>query len=108
SIDDPTAADPLWTQLREWTVLGDGPLVDLCLFVEACGSALAPGPFLPTAAFALPLLRAAGIDDVADAVAKGERTATVALAGEDGQWVVNDDPVKTFVIEADRVDVIVF
>ena len=108
AIDEPAAADPLWVQLREWTVIGDGSLVDLCLFVEECGAALAPGPYLPTAAFALPLLRAAGADDDADAIAAGERTATVALAGEDGQWVANDDPVKTFVLEADRVDLVVF
>src|SRR5262249_2333177 len=33
-----------------------------------------------------------------------EGTGTVALAGADGQWVVNDDPVKTFVLDADVVE----
>src|SRR4051812_36680145 len=69
TIDDSGAAAPLWAQLREWAVIGDGPLVDLCLFVEECGAALAPGPYLSSAAFALPLLRAAGINDIADTIA---------------------------------------
>ncbi len=92
-LEDPSAADPLWTQLREWTALGDGPLVDLCLFLEECGAVSAPGPFFATAALALPLARAAALD-IADALA----------AGASGQWVTNDETTKTFVLEADRVD----
>ena len=93
-IDDPAAADPLWEHLREWVVLGDGPLVDLCVFLEECGAVLAPGPFLATV-LAVPLMRE---------LAAGEASATVALAGADGQWIVNDESTKTFVLEADRVD----
>lgn len=107
-IDDPSASDPLWAQLREWVVLGDGSLVDLCLFLEECGSALAPGPYFASAALALPLARAAGGDELAARIQAGDATATVAFAGEDGEWVANDDPVKTFVLEADRVDTILF
>ncbi|MEY2459184.1 MAG: hypothetical protein QOG30_1014, partial [Acidimicrobiaceae bacterium] len=89
-IDDPAAADPLWEHLREWVVLADGPLVDLCLFLEECGAVLAPGPYLST-------VLARRLMDV-------EGTASVALAGADGQWTVNDESTKTFVLEADRVD----
>jgi alkylation response protein AidB-like acyl-CoA dehydrogenase len=88
-MDDPAAADALWGHLREWTALGDGPLVDLCLFLEEYGAVLAPGPFFATV-LARPFTDAS--------------TATVALAGPDGQWVVNDQWPKTFVLEADRVE----
>jgi alkylation response protein AidB-like acyl-CoA dehydrogenase len=89
-IDDPVVADALWPVLDEWTALADGPLVDLCLFLEECGSLLLPGPFLGTV-----LARRLGAAD---------GTATVAMAGRDGQWVPNDESTKTFVLEADRVD----
>jgi alkylation response protein AidB-like acyl-CoA dehydrogenase len=89
-IDDSAAADPLWEQLREWVVLGEGPLVDLCVFLEECGAVLAPGPFLPTV--------------LATRLADFDGTATVALAGPDGNWIVNDEATKSFVLEADRVD----
>jgi hypothetical protein len=69
--------------------------VDLCLFLEECGAVLAPGPFLPTV-----LARSlTSLDNGA--------SATVALAGADGQWTVNDESTKTFVLEADRVDNVV-
>jgi alkylation response protein AidB-like acyl-CoA dehydrogenase len=89
-IDDPTAADTLWPLLEEWTVLGDGPLVDLCLFLEECGAVLLPGPFLAT------VLARRLVPDVG--------TASVAMAGRDGHWLPNDDATKLFVLEADRVD----
>lgn len=88
---DPGAADPLWEHLRDWVALADGPLVDLCLFLEESGSALLPGVFFPTV---LARLLVEGV----------EAPATVAIAGADGLWVPNDEPVKTFVLEADRVD----
>jgi alkylation response protein AidB-like acyl-CoA dehydrogenase len=91
-IDDPAEGDPLWEQLREWVVLGDGPLVDLCVFLEECGAVLAPGPFLST-------VLARRLIDV-------DGSATVALAGADGHWNVNDESTKTFVLEADRVDTV--
>ena len=102
-IDDPAAADPLWRHLRDFAALGDGPLTDLCLFVEETGYVAAPGPFFPTAALFAPLLGALGHELLAPAVA-GEITGTVAMAGVDGVWQRNDDSVKTFVPEADRVD----
>jgi len=92
-IDDPAAAEPLWKQLSEWVELAGGPLVDLCLFLEECGAVLAPGPFLPT-------VLAARLMDF-------EGTATVAMAGIDGHWSVNDESTRAFVLEADRVDHVV-
>ena len=89
---DVAAADGLWQHLREWLPLGDGPLVELCLFLEETGAALAPGPF-----FASSGLYASLTGDV-------ERAGTVAMAGPDGRWVPNDAPVKSFVLEADRVE----
>ena len=89
-IDDPSAADPLWKHLSEWVELANGPLVDLCLFLEECGAVLAPGPFLPTV--------------LAARLTEFEGTATVAMAGVDGRWTVNDDTTRAFVLEADRVD----
>jgi alkylation response protein AidB-like acyl-CoA dehydrogenase len=102
-IDDPAAADPLWQHLRDFTALGDGALTDLCLFVEEAGYVAAPGPFFSTAALFAPLLAALG-HDLLPSVLTGEVTGTVAIAGADGVWQPNDDPVKTFVPEADRVD----
>jgi alkylation response protein AidB-like acyl-CoA dehydrogenase len=93
-MDDPAVADPLWKHLSEWVALADGPLVDLCLFLEQCGAVLAPGPFVATV-LAHQLTSLAG-------------TATVAMAGVDGHWLPNDDAAKTFVLEADIVDEIVF
>jgi alkylation response protein AidB-like acyl-CoA dehydrogenase len=102
-IDDPAAADPLWGHLRDFAALGDGPLTDLCVFLEETGYVAAPGPFLPTVALFTPLVAAAGHELLAPALA-GEITGTVAVAGADGLWTANDDRVKTFVPEADRVD----
>ena len=36
--DDPTAAEPLWSHLREFAALGTAPTVDLCVFVEEPGT----------------------------------------------------------------------
>jgi alkylation response protein AidB-like acyl-CoA dehydrogenase len=105
-IEDPAAADPLWEHLRDFAALGAGPCADLCLFLEEVGYVAAPGLFFPTVALAAPILAAAG-DDHLDAVLDGEATATLALAGADGIWVPNAEPVKTFVPEADRADWIV-
>src|SRR5437867_5454803 len=66
-IDDPSVADALWPVLSEWTVLADGPLTDLCLFLEECGAVLLPGPFLSTV--------------LARWLANVDGTATVAMAG---------------------------
>lgn len=107
TADGPSQARSLYdTHLREWAALGDGALVDLCLFCEEAGAALAPGPLWVSAGFALPLLRAAGHPD-ADAVAAGELTATVAMAGADGVWAPHDGEECWFVPHADEVDRVV-
>lgn len=101
---DPRVATDLFDRhLRDWVPLGDGPLVDLCLFLEETGAALTPGPFLCTTAMFVPMLRLLD-DPQAGAAAAGEITGTVAMAGRSGQWEVSDDPVRTFVLEVDRVD----
>ena len=46
--DDPSAAEGLWKHLQGWLELGQGPLVDLCLFLEEMGAVVAPGPFFAT------------------------------------------------------------
>src|ERR1051325_297234 len=102
-LDDPRAAEPLWKHLREWTALSGGPLVDLCIFLEESGAALAPGPFYATTALFAPLLKAIE-HPLLERVASGDVTGTVGLAGKAGDWVVNADPVKTFVPEAERAD----
>jgi hypothetical protein len=102
-MEDPSAADPLWVHLRGYAALGSGPLTDLHLLLEEAGYVAAPGPFFPTAALFAPLLEALG-HDLVPSVLAGEITGTVAMAGSDGVWAPNDDPVKTFVAEADRVD----
>jgi alkylation response protein AidB-like acyl-CoA dehydrogenase len=102
-IEDPGAAKSLWDDhLRDWTELGAGPLVDLCLFQTEMGYALAPGPFFATAALFVPLMHACGCDDLAGA------SGTVAMAGRDGRWELNGDPVRTFVPEVDKVDHVAF
>jgi alkylation response protein AidB-like acyl-CoA dehydrogenase len=102
--DDPAVAMALFDRhLREWVALGGGDLIDLCLFLEEAGSVLLPGPFFATTALYAPLLAAIDHPQAAAALG-GERTGTVALAGADGRWLVNGDAVRTFVLEADRVD----
>jgi len=103
--DDPSAADELWPALSEWVALGDGPLVDLCLFCEQAGHVLLPGPWFATTALLLPLLRATGHPS-ADDFASGERSGTVAVAGRDGHWRVSGDDVRTFVPEADLAEAV--
>jgi len=103
---DPTVADGLWKHLREWTGLGAAPLVDLCIFLEETGATLAPGPFFATTALFMPLLEAIA-HPLLERAAAGEITGTVGIAGKAGEWIVNGDPVKTFVPEAERVDWVV-
>jgi alkylation response protein AidB-like acyl-CoA dehydrogenase len=104
SIDDRSISDELWRRhLREWAVLGDGDLVDHAFFLEEAGRVMLPGPYFSTAALFLPLLRAVG-HPLADAAAAGEVTGTVAMANRAGEWVVHDEPLRTFVVDGDRVD----
>ena len=102
-IEDPAAADPLWQHLRDFAPLGDAPLTDLCLFLEETGYVAAPGPFFSTTAMFAPLVAGLG-HELLPSVLAGEVTGTVAIAGADGVWRANDDRVKTFVAEADRVE----
>jgi acyl-CoA dehydrogenase len=103
-IEDRSAADGLWDgHVRDWVTLGDGPLVDHCLFLEEAGAVVLPGPYFATSALFVPLLRA--IDHpLADAAVAGEVVGTVAMAGSDGRWEVNDEPLLTFVLDAARAD----
>ncbi|HEY8217379.1 MAG TPA: acyl-CoA dehydrogenase family protein [Acidimicrobiia bacterium] len=105
-IDDPSAADALDERLAEFAGLGTGPCGDLFVFAEELGYVAAPGRFFPTAALAAPVLDAAS-EERLDDVLSGDATATLAVAGADGIWLPNAEPVKTFVPEADRVDWIV-
>ena len=84
-IDDPAAADKLWVHLRDWVELADGPLVDLCLFLEECGAVLLPGPFFPTVL---------------------ARMLLPDLAGTASVVPTELDPF-VFALEADRVDTLV-
>jgi alkylation response protein AidB-like acyl-CoA dehydrogenase len=90
-IDDPAAYLPLWEHLHGYAALGLGPATDACLFLEETGKVAAPGPFFATTALFAPL-------------AGEEASGTVAIAGARGEWTPNDDSVKTFVLEADRVE----
>ena len=79
--DDPSAADRLWEHLQGWLELGQGPLVDLCLFLEEMGAVVAPGPFFAT-------------------------TVLWSGLGQDGVGTVwfADDPTMPYVLNADAVD----
>jgi len=81
-VDDPSAYEPLWRHLREYTALGTGPATDLCLFLEQTGYVAAPGPFLANALY----------------------TSLVGDDGTTGTVALVDDPENPLVLEADRVD----
>ena len=103
--DDLGAADGLWDHISDFVPLGIGPLVDLCVFMEALGNVAAPVPFFATACLYAPLLDAIGEHDL-DAVLDGHASGTVALAGSDGVWHPNAETRKTFVPDAARVDLV--
>jgi Acyl-CoA dehydrogenase, C-terminal domain len=104
-MDDRAAVAPLWTHLREFTGLGSGDATDLCVFLEQTGYVAAPGPFFASTALCAPLL--AAIDHpVLEPLLAGEATGTVAVAGASGEWVPTAEPVKYFVLDADRADYI--
>jgi alkylation response protein AidB-like acyl-CoA dehydrogenase len=104
SLSDAAVADKVWSDLREWTALADGPLTDLCLFLAEAGAVLAPGPFYATTGLFVPFARAAGLVSLADQAAAGELTGTVAVADADGRWQPHPGMHKGFVLDADRVD----
>jgi alkylation response protein AidB-like acyl-CoA dehydrogenase len=88
----------LWSHLSEWTELGGGPLVDLCLFLEETGAACAPGPFFATTVLSAPL----------SGIVASPGVGTLAMAGHAGEWAPNNEPVKTFVLDVDLVDTVTF
>jgi hypothetical protein len=104
---DPSITASLFDRhLRDWVALGEGPLVDLCLFLEEAGAVLLPGPFFASTSLFGPLLAACDHDGAA-AAASGEVTGTVAWAGADGRWTTDwsfDDGVRTFALDLDAVD----
>jgi len=104
-IEDRQVHDSLWTHLRGFAELGRGDCTDLCLFVEELGFVAAPGPFVASAGLFAGLLEALDADSaLRDAVAAGEVTGTIAVAGRAGVWSPNDDFVKTFIVDGDLVD----
>ncbi len=104
-MDSLAAAAPLWAHLAEFSALGVGPVVDLCIFMEELGYVCAPSPFFGSAVLALPVLEAVG-SDLVESVMTGASTATLALAGPEGIWVLNDGPFKSFVPDAEIADVV--
>jgi alkylation response protein AidB-like acyl-CoA dehydrogenase len=97
--DNPALAQPLWRdQLQEWLGLAEQSTCDVSLFMEEYGRALAPGVFFPS-------LLATFAAEAAELTLGG--SATVAVAGADGFWTVNDEPIKHYVPCAAQVDDIV-
>ena len=109
--DDPSVADPLWKHLREWTELGNGSLVDLCLFLEESGAVLAPGPFFATAALYVPFTQAIDAPAVAPTgtvalpghpyVIEAERAAAVVTVMSNGHVTIDERPPARFVTTID-------
>ena len=105
-IEDPSASDELWRRhLSGWVELAAGDVVDLAFFVTEAGRATVPGVFVPSVLAAL-VLDPVGHPEAA-AVVSGSTSATLAVAGDAGEWLANGDATKVHVPEADRVDRIV-
>jgi len=95
AFDDPATAARLTNVLQEWTQLADGPLVDLCLFVEETGAVVAPGAFFATAALYRPLATVAGLEPAA--------TGTVVIDTGDEPLVLDAGHVDDMlVVRADN------
>ena len=104
-MDSLAAANPLWAHLSDFSALGIGPAVDLCVLMEELGLVCAPTPFFGSAVLALPVLEPLG-SELVTPVLSGSSTATLALAGPEGHWVMNDDPFKSFVPDAEIADIV--
>jgi alkylation response protein AidB-like acyl-CoA dehydrogenase len=104
-MDSLAAAAPLWGHLSDFSALGVGPVVDLCVLMEELGFVAAPTPFFGSAVLALPVLEAVG-SELLEPVLSGSLTATFALAGPEGRWAINDAPFKSFVPDAEIADVV--
>lgn len=97
--DDPKAGAVLFEKhLRDWMDLADAEAVDVMLFVEEYGRAVAPGEFFAS-------LLAAQVAAAAGRTLAG--SASVAISGPDGLWVPHAEPVKHFVPSAEQVDELV-
>lgn len=93
-------ATVLWEkQLSAWLELVEGDLIDLALFMEEHGRALAPGPFYASL-IARVVAQAAQIK-----LSAGK--ATVAISDQQGLWVPNNSGIKHFVPSADEAEHIV-
>jgi hypothetical protein len=104
-IEDLAAADPLWEHLRGYCAVGTGSMVDVCLVMEQLGYVAAPARFFASAVLAAPVLEAVG-SPLLDGVLAGEQSATAAIAGPSGEWTLGDDDFKSFVPDAETVDVV--
>ena len=99
AMEQPKAAAPLWDDhLAEWVELAAGDVVDLAIFMQEHGRAVAPGAFFPSV-LATQFLASEG--------RTLEGTGTVAIAGADGVWLPNQQTTKQFVVGADLVDSVV-
>ena len=97
--DNPALAQPLWRDhLQEWLGLAEQSTCDVSLFMEEYGRALAPGVYFPS-------LLATFAAEAVETTLSG--SATVAVAGYDGFWTVNDEAIKHYVPCAAQVDDIV-
>jgi alkylation response protein AidB-like acyl-CoA dehydrogenase len=93
---EPARAVELWERhLSSWMELASADVVDVMLFVEEQGRAVAPGPFFAS-------LLAAQLAEAAGRPLAG--SATVAVSSADGTWTPHDDPLKHFVPSATDVD----
>ncbi len=93
---DPACGVSLWERhLSSWLELAASDLVDVVLFLEQHGRAVAPGPFFASL-LAAQLATAAGLE------VRG--SASVAVAGPDGLWSPHDDAIKQFVASAADVE----
>jgi alkylation response protein AidB-like acyl-CoA dehydrogenase len=89
----------LWDRhLSAWMALASGDVVDVMLFSEEHGRALAPGPFFAS-------LLAAQVAQATGCELTGP--ATVAVSAPDGLWTPHDNAVKHFVPSVADVDEIV-
>lgn len=78
-----------------WMELANADLVDVVIFVEEYGRAVAPGPFFAS-------LLAAQVADAAGISLPG--SATVAVSDAQGAWIPHDGGEKHFVPSAAEVD----
>jgi len=96
---EPARGVALWERhLSGWLELASADLVDLILFVEEYGRAVAPGPFFAS-------LLAAQVAQTAGHALAGP--ASVAVAPADGTWTPHDAVLKHFVPSADEAEEIV-